>query len=155
MISSTFGRLHDRQVGWFLALENLPPSLRKDWPQALRAAGIPIEADWIDSPLNFPGGDKPTPDQWSRHWRACIDQAAAADITLFVANEGETQCGALCEIGAALAAGRQVFVVSDYDWSIAHHPTCRTFPDLSAAIRAIKAQEAVGSRVRERTDRDC
>jgi hypothetical protein len=26
-------------------------------------------------------------------------------------------------------------------WSIAHHPNCRTFPDLAAAITALKAAE--------------
>jgi len=33
----------------------------------------------------------------------------------------------LIEAGAALAAGRRVFVVSSYEWSFANHPRCRRF----------------------------
>jgi hypothetical protein len=111
------------------------------WWQALRGAGIPIEAPWIDAELNQPGAEA-RPDQWQRHWRDCIASAAAADVVLFYAGEEERQCGALLECGAALAAGKQVFIVSPYEWSFAHHERCRRFDSLEAAIRAIKAQEA-------------
>ena len=58
---------------------------------------------------------------------------------MFYAPEGPTQCGALVEIGSALASGRTVFVVSDYKWSIAAHPKCRVFDSLGAAIATIMA----------------
>jgi hypothetical protein len=54
---------------------------------------------------------------------------------------GETACGALIEAGAALAAGRQVFVVSSYEWTFANHPRCRVFVSLDAAIAAIVAMQ--------------
>jgi hypothetical protein len=57
-----------------------------------------------------------------------------ADLCLFVCNEGEQACGQLIEAGAALAAGKRVFVVSPYEWTFAHHPRCRIFPTLEAAV---------------------
>ena len=121
------------------------------WWQALRAAGVPIVASWIDARLNEPGAE-PT-DAWQDHWRACVEQAAAADICLFVCNEGEQACGQLIEAGAALAAGKCVFVVSPYEWTFANHPRCRTFPTLDAAITAIMAAQA-GEQARERMMRN-
>jgi hypothetical protein len=43
---------------------------------------------------------------------------------------------------AALQAGRRVFVVSDYKWSIAHHPLCRVFRSIEEAVAAICAMQA-------------
>jgi hypothetical protein len=40
---------------------------------------------------------------------------------------------------AALAAGKQVFLASPYDWSFAHHPRCRRFDSIEAAVMAICA----------------
>jgi hypothetical protein len=57
------------------------------------------------------------------------------------------RCGALLEAGAALAAGRQVFVVSPDVWTFAHHPRCRVFSTLEAAIEAIMAMQT-GARAR-------
>jgi hypothetical protein len=108
--------------------------------RALRGAGIRIEAPWIDAELNQPGAEA-RPDQWRRHWQRCIESAADADVTLFYAAEDERQCGALLECGAALAAGKQVFVVSPHEWTFANHERCRRFDSLEAAIRAIKALE--------------
>jgi len=107
------------------------------WWRALRAAGVPIVAPWIDATLNAPGADEPDADIWSRHWETCLTSAAAADVCLFYAEEGSTQCGALIELGAALAAGKQCFIVSPYEWTIAHHPRCRVFPTLADAVEAI------------------
>jgi hypothetical protein len=112
------------------------------WWQALRGAGISIEAPWIDAELNQPGAPEVRPDQWQRHWRDCIANAADADVVLFYAGEDERQCGALLECGAALAAGKQVFVVSPYEWTFAHHERCRRFDTLEDAIRALRAMEA-------------
>jgi hypothetical protein len=85
-----------------------------EWWKALQAAGLPIIASWISWEGNTTDA-KPTADMWSRHWEKCIEQAAAADICLFVSNGGETACGSLIEAGASLAAGKQVYVVS-HDW---------------------------------------
>ena len=72
--------------------------------QALRAAGVPIVASWIDWPGNS-GEIEPTSDEWSEHWQRCLSEASEADVTLLCATEGERQMGALLECGAALAAG--------------------------------------------------
>jgi hypothetical protein len=116
------------------------------WWRALRAAGVPINASWITWEGNTTDA-KPSVDQWSRHWVTCIEEASTADVCLFVANEGETACGQLLEAGAALAAGKRVFVVSDYEFTFAHHPRCRVFASLEDAITAIMAG-AQGERLR-------
>jgi hypothetical protein len=109
-----------------------------DMWKALRGAGLPIVADWLDSPINRDGA-KPSADAWARHWQKCLDQSGQADITLFYAPEGATQCGSLVKIGSALQAGRMVWIVSDYEWSIAHHPCCRVFKSIEDAISSLVA----------------
>jgi hypothetical protein len=115
--------------------------------KALQAAGLPIVASWISWEGNKSDA-KVTRDMWSRHWESCIEQAAAADICLFVSFKGEVACGSLIESGAALAAGKQVYVVSDDWFSFSHHPRCRVFPTLADAVAAITAQ-ANGERMRK------
>jgi hypothetical protein len=95
------------------------------WWAALRQF-IPIEASWIDADLNR-NGSEPSAAEWAAYWQKCLQEAASCDVLLFVALDGETACGQLIELGAALAAGRQCWIVSDYDWSIAHHPLVRRF----------------------------
>jgi hypothetical protein len=112
------------------------------WWRALRAAGMPIVAPWIDSPLNAADAPEPSADQWRMHWSGCITAATEADICLFVCNEGEQACGGLIEAGAALASGKQVFVVSPYAWSFSHHPRARAFGSLEAAVGSIMARKA-------------
>jgi hypothetical protein len=111
------------------------------WWRALRAAGVPLAAPWIDSPLNS-GEIDPSPDFWRSHWDQCCEQAAAADICLFLDMPGENQCGAIAELGASLAAGKRAFIVSQNFWSIEHHPRCRKFSDLESAVTAIMAWKA-------------
>jgi hypothetical protein len=71
---------------------------------------------------------------------------------------GETQCGSLVEVGAALAAGKaHVYIVSDYWFSVGHHSRCRIFKTLEAAIAAIKrhrgAKAASNAMLRARRER--
>src|SRR5262245_30754579 len=121
------------------------------WWRALRAAGLPISASWIDWPPNIDGSE-PTPDQWREHWSRCIARATAADICLFVSNTGEAAWGALTEAGAALGTGKLVYIVSSDQWTFAHHPRARTFPTLEAAITAIMARQA-GEAARRRPEK--
>jgi hypothetical protein len=93
------------------------------------------------SPLNAPSASEPSADIWRSHWAGCIDAAAEADVCLFLCNEGEQACGGLIESGAALAAGKQVFIVSPYAWSFSHHPRARTFGSLEAAVGSIMAMK--------------
>jgi hypothetical protein len=62
-------------------------------------------------------------------------------VLLFVNGEDEQACGALIEASAALAAGRQLFVVSPDAWTFSHHPNCRNFSALADAIAAIVAMQ--------------
>ena len=68
-------------------------------------------------------GNEPTAHVWSRQWVRCIDEVRDCDVSLFVNGEDEQACGALIEAGAALAAGRQVFVVPP-DMALPYHPDC-------------------------------
>jgi hypothetical protein len=105
--------------------------------QALRAAGVNITATWPDWPMNY-CTDEPTADQWRQHVQACIEQAAVADVTLLYAQAEETQFGSLIECGSALAAGRQIYLVSPHAWPfLRNHPRVRSFETLADAIAAI------------------
>jgi hypothetical protein len=129
-------------------LKVYPASKAKHWPfwTALRAAGVPICASWIDAPFNRDGSEPP---DWGLHWQKCIDEAAAADVLLLFAQEDERQCSALVELGSALAAGKLVYLVSPHDWSFARHSRVRRFETLADAVAAIVAGSslrAVGNR---------
>jgi hypothetical protein len=115
-------------------------SKSKHWPfwTALRAAGVPIVASWIDAEFNRTG-EEPSHDHWARHWETCCREAAEADVTLLYAGEDERQMGALVEVGSALGAGKRIFLITRHDWSWAHHPRVRRFETLEAAITAIQA----------------
>jgi hypothetical protein len=120
--------------------ESKSKSRRKNPARALRAAGVEVIYSRIDWPGNLPGNE-PTADAWSRHWVRCIEEARECDALLFVNGEDGQACGALIELGAALAAGRQVFVVSP-DMTFSYHPNCRNFSALADAIAAIVAMQA-------------
>jgi hypothetical protein len=105
--------------------------------RALRAAGLPIEAPWIDWSGNE-NGSVPSALEWRDHWAGCISSAASADIVLLYMKEGERHCGALIEAGAALSAGRRVFAVLPEDGlSFRYHPNVTVFDSLSDAVSAI------------------
>jgi hypothetical protein len=120
-----------------------PASKSCHWPfwQALRAAGVPIVASWIDADFNHTGRE-PSREQWLRHWELCCREAAAADVVLLYARDGERQMGALLEVGAALSSGGRVYAVTPHDWSFLHHPKVRRFATIEAAIVAIMATAA-------------
>ena len=123
-------------------------SKSKHWPwwAALRAAGVPIVASWPDAEFNDTG-EESTAEHWARHWEMCAREAADADVVLMFADKEERQMGALVEVGAALGAGKCVFLVSPHDWSWAHHPRVRRFKTLADAITALMSG-AAGARLR-------
>ena len=100
--------------------------------------GVPIDASWPDADFNHTGGE-PTSDQWRRHWTRCVDEAAAADIMLMFAQEGERQMGALVEAGECLGAGKRLYLVTPHAWSFQHHPRVRNFKTIEQAVAAIAA----------------
>ena len=93
---------------------------------------------WIgNSPRN-----ESTADASSRHGVRCIDEARQCDVLLFVNGEDEQACGALIEACAALAVGRQLFVVWPDASTFSHRPNCQNFSALADAIAAIVAMQA-------------
>jgi hypothetical protein len=128
-------------------------SKSRHWPfwSALRSAGIPLIASWIDAEFNRTG-EEPSADAWRSHWLACCEQAASADVTLMFAQEDERQMGALIEAGACLGAGKWLFLVTPHPWSFKHHPRVRCFDTLEAAVQAIMSM-AAGERSRETMER--
>jgi hypothetical protein len=112
------------------------------WWQSLRGAGVPIISTWIDWPHNIAGTPEPTADEWRVRWERNLSDACAADILIFLDLPGENQCGAIAEMAAALAHGKQVFLVSENWWSIEHHRRVRKFRRLEDAVAAIKAIQA-------------
>jgi hypothetical protein len=125
-------------------------SKSRHWPwwQALRAAGLDIQASWVDWPPNQDCSE-PSADEWRDHWKGCIVEATKADVILVFAQADERQNGALIELGVGLASGAMVYVVSDSAWSVSHHPRARNFRTLADAVTAIVAADA-GERARRR-----
>ena len=75
--------------------------------QKLRQLGHNIISTWIDE-----AGEGETTD-YSDLARRCINEAAEADVIILYCEPNETLKGALIEVGAALAAGKQVRLVGD------------------------------------------
>ena len=107
--------------------------------QALRAAGIRIDASWIDAEFNATG-EEPHADQWARHSERCLREAANSDICLLYCESGEQHFGSLLECGSALGNGKRVYAVTPHAWPfLRHHPRVRNFASLAGAIEAIKS----------------
>lgn len=103
----------------------------------LRARGWLVVASWIDE-----AGEGETTDFADLAVR-CIQEAANADFVLLYVEAGETQKGSLVEVGAALAAGKQVRCVGDsrtVSKTFRNHPLWRDFPSVEAALSNIQAQ---------------
>lgn len=94
-----------------------------------RRGGVPFSASWIDE------WEPGTTADWSTLWARCIAEAAACDALILYMEPGEALKGALVEVGAALAAGRPVFVVAPAGtFSFQEHPLVTTCRDLVDAI---------------------
>jgi hypothetical protein len=50
-------------------------------------------------------GSEPSAEQWSRHWRACVEQARDCDVLLFVNNEGERTLRCPARSGRGVGCG--------------------------------------------------
>jgi hypothetical protein len=61
-------------------------------------------------------------------------------VVLAFCGVGENQNGALIEVGAALGAGKLVYLVTEHEWSWQHHPNVRRFRTLEEAVIAIQAR---------------
>jgi hypothetical protein len=129
-------------VAWRSAMRLYVASKRRSWPwwAAMRACGVPIISSWIDWSFNHDETTEPSSDAWREHSFKCLEEAASCDVLLLYVENGTQHFGALLEAGAALGAGRQVFLVSPHPWPFLRcHPRCRSFDTLEQAIAAIMA----------------
>ena len=78
---------------------------------ALAAAGAPISCSWPSWLPNRTDGE-PTSSDWAEHSERCLKEAAECDVLLLFAERREQHFGALLECGAALGAGKWVFLIS-------------------------------------------
>ena len=91
-----------------------------------RELGWNIISTWIDEAEV--GQTKDFTDLWSR----CVSEASRADILILYHTEGDVLKGALVEVGAALASGKEVWKVGNWAGdSFKHHPKVRSFNNLS------------------------
>lgn len=99
--------------------------------RALRDHGHNIIATWIDQAEE---GQSPDYPGLATH---CIQEAARADVTILYCHPGEVLKGALVEVGAALAHGREIRCVGNCD-SVSRvfrkHPKWR---DCSSLVEAL------------------
>lgn len=109
--------------------------------KVLREQGWPVNASWIDC------GEYGAISDWGEHWVKCIREAAGSTFCLAYCEEDEVLKGALCEIGAALAAGKRVLFVGNYEYvkakrySIMEHPLVTKFAKLEDALKVIADYE--------------
>lgn len=97
-----------------------------------RNLGAPIISTWLDEA--GVGETADFPDLWQR----CISEAASCEALIAYREPGEVLKGAFIEIGAALANGRKVYCVGDFEgMSFTNHPLVAQVPDVAAAIRAM------------------
>ena len=73
------------------------------------AAGVPLQASWLTWPPNETD-EEPSADAWARHAETCLIEAANCDILLLCMHNGENHFGSLLEAGAALGAGKMVYL---------------------------------------------
>lgn len=97
----------------------------------LRASGHRIIATWIDEAEKGQSAD------YADIAQRCIAEAAAADVTILYCQPGEILKGALMEVGAALAAGKEVRCIG-YCESISRvfqeHPQWIEYTSLASAL---------------------
>ncbi len=108
--------------------------------RALRERGHRINATWIDE-----AGEGQSSDYADLAER-CVNEAAQADAVLLYCEPGEVLKGALIEVGAALAAGKEVRCVGDCP-SISRvfrtHPRWRECASLADALANVMISHAV------------
>jgi hypothetical protein len=68
--------------------------------------------------------------------RACLSEAAEADILLLYVEQEKQHLGALLDAGAALGAGKWVCLCSPHLWPfLRNHPRVRSFDNVAEAVR--------------------
>jgi hypothetical protein len=119
---------------------------------ALSAAGAPICCSWPAWTPNRTDSEA-ADHEWAEHSERCLREAAESDVLVLYAEEPEQHFGALLECGAALGAGKQVFLVSPHPWPfLRNHPRVRSFDSIAEAVRSICALRD-GERARDEAER--
>ncbi len=90
--------------------------------------GVEITSTWIDE--SGEGESADLSDLWVR----CITEAMESDLLVAYHVEGEQWKGAFIEIGAALAAGRWVYVIGRPPGSWINHPRVTLCSSVDDAI---------------------
>jgi hypothetical protein len=108
------------------------------WVAALAGAGVPLISTWHDWRPNH-SRREPTDSEWIEHSARCLAQASSADICILFYESEHRHFGSLLEAGAALGAGKWVYVASDISLPfLMNHPKVRTFRTLAEAVRALR-----------------
>lgn len=112
---------------------------------SLRSSGIEVTSRWIDHP-HVTGPDAyaseaaSSPETMRGCWIEDEEDVRAADAVLVYGELGENLRGALVEAGMGIALGKPVLVVGDNEnfgtWQ--HHPLCRRFDTVEAALVYLK-----------------
>lgn len=104
---------------------------------ALKKEGWPIISTWIHE-----AGEGQTSD-YKDLWTRCVREACAASVTLVYVEEGDILKGGLVEVGAALAAGKPVFVLAGPEdlkalGSWVNHPKVHKYGSMSKVLEDLK-----------------
>lgn len=97
--------------------------------RAWRDQGLPIISTWIDEA--GPGESADLSDLWRR----CIAEASSCDLLVCYREPEDVLKGAFIELGAALAAGREVWAFGLDGYTVANHPGIRHFGSI-VSLRA-------------------
>lgn len=101
--------------------------------------GVPIVSTWIDE-----AGEGESTDL-SDLWKRCIAEASSAAACVVYVEPGETLKGALVEVGAALASGREVrWVGTPVSQTLMSHPMVKRFETVEEAL-GLPAPEVAAS----------
>jgi hypothetical protein len=101
----------------------------------LRTQGIPIISTWIDE-----AGDEES-SSFEDLWRRCIDEASSAQFTIVYRASGDVLKGALIEVGAALASGRQVIAVGCEGFTFTHHKQVQHAASMQEALKICEGEK--------------
>jgi hypothetical protein len=115
-------------------------SRHAEFVAALNAGGFPLASSWHSWPFNR-NAQEPERADWREHSERCLREAAGADVcVLYAPDATDMHFGSLLEAGAALGAGKRVYLVSPHDWPfLRNHPRVRSFPNLAAAVTELVA----------------
>jgi hypothetical protein len=101
----------------------------------LRASGVPIISTWIDE-----AGPGQTA-SWSDLWLRVVREVSSSSALVFHHEPGDTEKGALVEVGSALASGTPVFAVGAEEFNFNAHPLVTLCASLDEAVQTARAYD--------------